>query len=53
VLVRVVGTSDGRGEVGSDGSDVAFDGFCVAAYPRLVAALGHVVGDRAVAEELA
>jgi RNA polymerase sigma factor (sigma-70 family) len=36
-----------------DGSDATFDAFCVAAYPRLVAALGHVVGDRAVAEELA
>lgn len=34
-------------------SDATFDAFCVAAYPRLVAALGHVVGDRAVAEELA
>lgn len=37
----------------SGGSDATFDAFCVAAYPRLVAALGHVVGDRAVAEELA
>lgn len=36
-----------------DGTDATFDAFCVAAYPRLVAALGHVVGDRAVAEELA
>jgi RNA polymerase sigma factor (sigma-70 family) len=39
--------------VTSDGSDATFDAFCVATYPRLVAALGHVVGDPAVAEELA
>ncbi|WP_052668323.1 sigma factor [Nitriliruptor alkaliphilus] len=35
------------------GSDDAFHAFCVEAHPRLVAALGHVVGDHAVAEELA
>lgn len=36
-----------------DGSDGTFEAFCVGAYPRLVAALGHLVGDPAVAEELA
>lgn len=36
-----------------DGPDATFEAFCASAYPRLVAALGHVVGDRAVAEELA
>lgn len=33
--------------------DDGFDAFCVLAHPRLVAALAHVTGDRAVAEELA
>lgn len=33
--------------------DDGFDAFCVAAHPRLVAALSHIVADRAVGEELA
>lgn len=51
--MRVLGRSEGRSEVTDEGEEARFEAFCVVAYPRLVAALGHVVGDRAVAEELA
>lgn len=36
-----------------DEGDDGFDAFCVEAWPRLVRALAHVVGDHGVAEELA
>ncbi|MTV24786.1 sigma-70 family RNA polymerase sigma factor [Nitriliruptoraceae bacterium ZYF776] len=43
---------DAGGEV-SEHDAAGFEAFCREAWPRLVGALGHLTGDRAVAEELA